>query len=239
MKLEALAPDAFERIVFFTGAGLSAEAGIPTYRGSGGIWAEYDWQRHACQAAFDEDPERVWDFHDQRREAIGPVEPTLAHRIIAAVQQAHPTARIVTQNIDGLHQRAGSTEAIELHGSLWRVRCRCSDSPTEVRSFPIDARRCPRCEAWRRPDIIWFGDNLDPGTLDEAAAVIAECDLLISVGTSGVVYPAAELPRIAKECGATLLEVNPEETAASPWFDHQIRTGASEALSGLWPDYVP
>ena len=113
----------FRKIVFFTGAGLSAESGIPTYRGKGGMWTEYDYEDYACQRAFDRDPDKVWDFHDKRRAAVAACEPNAGHRVIAEIQKAQPGTVVVTQNIDGLHARAGSADVVELHGSLWRVRC--------------------------------------------------------------------------------------------------------------------
>lgn len=236
MSAPPLDVSAFERIVFFTGAGLSAEAGLPTYRGSGGIWHAYDWQRHACQRAFDEAPDRVWDFHDLRREAMGSVAPTAAHELIARVEGVNPRTTVVTQNIDGLHQRAGSKQVIELHGSVWRVRCRCEARIQENRETPIGSRRCPACGAWRRPDITWFGDPLDGDAIDAAIRAISEADLLVAIGTSGVVHPAAELPRLAQQGGATLVEINPETTPVSAWYDVHLREGATAGLSRLWPD---
>ncbi len=230
----AFDPERFERIVFFTGAGLSAEAGLPTYRGSGGIWDAYDWQRYACQTAFEQNPERVWDFHDVRRKHMGKAAPTTAHQIIAAVGAERPGTVVVTQNIDGLHQRAGSPHVIELHGSVWRVRCACGPEPQENFETPIQARTCPACEAWRRPDITWFGDALAAEPVRRAIDAIQHADLLIGIGTSGVVYPAAELPRLARDAGATLVEINPDETAVSSWYGIHMREGASQALTRLF-----
>ncbi|HEX5136907.1 MAG TPA: NAD-dependent deacylase [Planctomycetota bacterium] len=218
----------FRRIVFFTGAGLSAESGIPTYRGKDGIWAEYDYRDYACQRAFDRDPAKVWDFHDERRRRAGACEPNEGHRIIAGV----PGATVVTQNIDGLHQRAGSKGVIELHGSLWRVRCARCRTVRENLEAPIGSRRCA-CGAWLRPDIVWFGDVLDSATVKAAADAISRCDLLVSVGTSGVVYPAAELPRLALARGAVTIEINPEETPLSALYTHCLRGSASEMLALL------
>jgi len=222
----------FERIVFFTGAGLSAESGIPTYRGHGGTWHKYNYEDYACQAAFERDPERVWDFHDERRKLIGTTEPNAAHRIVAETQLARPSTVIVTQNVDGLHQRAGATRVLELHGSLWRVRCgRCRTVVTNLEA-PIRSRRCA-CGTPLRPDIVWFGDPLDMATVRAAAEAIAHCDLLVSIGTSGVVFPAADLPRLALSRGAVCVEVNPEETPLSSLYTHCLRGKASEVLARL------
>lgn len=218
----------FRRIVFFTGAGLSAESGIPTYRGKGGVWAEYDYREYACQRAFDKDPGKVWDFHDERRVRVAKCEPNEGHRIIAATAGSV----VVTQNIDGLHQRAGSKEVLELHGSLWRVRCDPCGTARESPEAPIRNRRCA-CGAFLRPDIVWFDDMLDADTVRAAADAIARCDLLVSVGTSGVVYPAAELPRLALSRGAVAVEINPEETPLSPLYTHCLRGSASGTLRAL------
>ncbi|MCK6461019.1 MAG: NAD-dependent deacylase [Planctomycetes bacterium] len=218
----------FRRIVFFTGAGLSAESGIPTYRGKGGIWAKYDYEEYACQRAFDRDPGKVWDFHDERRRRVALAGPNEGHRIIAATEGAV----VVTQNIDGLHQRAGSKEVIELHGSLWRVRCARCRTVAENLETPIRSRRCA-CGSWLRPDIVWFEDMLDPATVRAAGDAISKCDLLVSIGTSGVVYPAADLPRLALARGAVTVEINPEDTPLSGLYTHRLRGGAAEMLGRL------
>lgn len=222
----------FERIVFFTGAGMSAESGIPTYRGKGGVWAEYDYEDYACQRAFDRDPEKVWDFHDKRRAAVAACEPHEGHRIVAAVQQRKPGTIIVTQNVDGMHQRAGATDVIELHGSLWRVRCDLDGIVREDASMPMSPRK-HGCGGYWRPDIVWFEDALDPRNIERASEALAGCDLLVSVGTSAVVYPAADLPRIAARRGAATVEINLEDTAMSHLYQHRLRGKASEVLARL------
>ena len=219
----------FERVVFFTGAGMSAESGVPTYRGAGGIWKEYDHRRYACQAAFDRDPAGVWEFHNYRRELLARCEPHVGYHLIARCQSALPHVTVITQNIDGLHQLAGSTGVVELHGSLWRVRC--GHEYRATRDVPFEAQRPDG--RWWRPDIVWFGDMLDTGNLDRAVDAIKRCDLLVSIGTSAVVYPAAELPFLARANGATLVEVNPEETPVSREYDICLRTTASTALRSL------
>ncbi len=220
----------FQRIVFFSGAGMSAESGVPTYRGKGGVWSEYNYQDYACQQAFDRHPEKVWDFHDRRRATVAACLPNQGHAIVAAVQRDKPATAIITQNIDGLHQSAGASAVIELHGSLWRVRCAAEGTVSEDRSAPIARRKCA-CGAYLRPDIVWFGDMLDPDVIERATRALEGCDLLVSIGTSGVVYPAAEMPRIAMARGAVTVEINPEDTPVSHLYRHRLRGKASEMLA--------
>ncbi|MCU0692435.1 MAG: NAD-dependent deacylase [Polyangiaceae bacterium] len=220
----------FSRIVFFTGAGMSAESGVPTYRGKGGIWKQYDYASYACQEAFERDPSRVWEFHNYRRELVGACKPNCGHDAIARAQASCPHVRVVTQNIDGLHQLAGTRDAIELHGSLWRIRCDACGAGQHRRDVPLRDLHCT-CGAWWRPDITWFGDRLNVKAVLAAEQALRDCDLLVSIGTSAVVYPAAQLPLVARDAGATLVEVNPEATAMSSLYDACIRSPASEALA--------
>ncbi len=222
----------FERVVFFTGAGMSAESGVPTYRGKGGIWKQYDYEDYACQTAFEADPANVWEFHNYRRGLVGACAPNRAHALVAAVAQRRPSVRVVTQNIDGLHQLAGSEEVVELHGSLWRVRCDACGEAREDREAPKTSLRCG-CGAWWRPDIVWFGDALSEAVVADAVATIGACDLLVSVGTSAVVYPAAQLPLLAKRAGAHTIEINPEATPLSGMFDERLRGTATEMVEAL------
>lgn len=222
----------FERIVFFTGAGLSAESGIPTYRGKGGMWTEYDYEDYACQRAFDRDPDKVWDFHDQRRAFVAGCAPSEGHRVITSIQAAKAGTAIVTQNIDGMHQRAGGRDVVELHGSLWRVRCDDEGIVREDTSVPMSPRRCT-CGAFLRPDIVWFEDALHAPTVRRAEDALASCDLLVSVGTSGVVFPAANLPRIAMARGARTVEINLEDTPVSALYQVRLRGPAGQLLAEL------
>ncbi|MFZ9887068.1 MAG: SIR2 family NAD-dependent protein deacylase [Myxococcota bacterium] len=222
----------FRRVVFFTGAGLSRESGVPTYRGEGGLWHEYRPEDYACQEAFERAPDRVWDFHEKRRAFTGGCAPSDGHRCIAAFQEEFPEAWVVTQNIDGLHQRAGSRRVIELHGSLWRVRCdACPWSGANV-ELPLSTR-LHDCGAPLRPDIVWFGDALVEEVLGAAAATIEACDLFIAIGTSAQVFPAAELPLLARARGAMLVEVNPAATPLSDVYDVSARATAQAALPVL------
>jgi NAD-dependent deacetylase len=224
----------FERVVFFTGAGMSAESGVPTYRGKGGIWKEYDYENCACQAAFDRDPDYVWEFHNYRRGLVGKCAPNRGHELVALCERALRRVTVVTQNIDGLHQAAGSERVLELHGNLWRLRCDACGWRTEDHSAPVAELRCPQChDAYKRPDIVWFGDMLDMMTLQRVTEALHECDALVSIGTSAVVYPAADMPLVAKRAGATLIEINPEDTPLSAIYDVCLRATAVAALTEL------
>lgn len=223
----------FERPAFFTGAGLSAESGIPTYRGKGGVWNFYDYEEIACQRAFDRDPDKVWDFHEQRRADVMACEPNAAHRVIADVMSKRTGAANITQNIDGMLQRAGCERVVELHGSLWRLRAR-NGSIVENHDVPLLSRFDPDGYYWR-PDIVWFEDPLRPALIREAVEAMESCDCLISVGASGLVYPAADLPRRAAERGVPCVEVNIEDTAISHLFDIHLRGPATETMTRLWP----
>jgi NAD-dependent deacetylase len=222
----------FERIVFFTGAGQSAESGIPTYRGQGGLWKEYNYEDYACQRAFDRDPDKVWDFHDKRRAAVAACAPNAGHDAISEVQRGKPATAIITQNIDGLHARAGGRDVIELHGSLWRVRCDRERLVRDDTTVPMAPRRCT-CGAYFRPDIVWFEDQLDHRVLQRAGQALEHADLIVSIGTSGVVYPAADLPRIAVAAGAVSVEINLEDTPVSEFYQHRLRGKASELLAAM------
>lgn len=221
----------FKKIVFFTGAGLSAESGIPTFRGKGGTWSQYNFEDYACQKAFDRDPEKVWDFHDERRVVAAECEPNRAHQIIAEVQKMNPATKVITQNIDGLLDRVGVKDTIELHGSLWRVRCYGCEMVTRDDTAPIRSRKC-ECGQYFRPDIVWFGDMLDDLQMQNARTAIRSCDLLISVGTSASVFPAAHLPFYAMP-EAFKVEVNPEITDMTSEYNLHLSGPASEMLEKM------
>ncbi len=163
-------------------------------------------------------------------------EPNPAHRIIAKIQQQRPETTIITQNIDGLHQRAGAERVIELHGSIWRLRSPENGKVVENFAVPLPERQCAE-NVWWRPDIIWFGDSLNQETIDLAMTALEKCDLLISIGTSAVVYPAARMPEIAINNGADTIEINPEKTPISHLFQRCLRDSAGRALSELFPNY--
>ena len=225
----------YRRPLFFTGAGMSAESGVPTYRGRGGIWGQYHYEDYACQRAFDRAPEQVLEFHDVRRAAVAACAPHEGHRHLARLQQALPELAVVTQNIDGLLQRAGLRVDAELHGSLWRVRCPCRGVREDLHPGVFAQRRCADCGAWLRPDITWFEDAVDEAVFARTRALVATCDLFVSVGTSGVVWPAAGFAELARRSGAHMVEINPEPSEMSSLYDVAVREPASVALPQRFP----
>lgn len=218
-----------QRVCLFSGAGMSAESGVPTYRGQGGIWAEYRYEEYACQDAFERDPERVWAFHRLRRAAVAACSPHAGHEAIQRAAAQNGPLQVITQNIDGMHQRAGTRDVVELHGSLWRVRCEGCGVVQENHDLAMKIIR-HECGGLWRPDITWFGDALDGSVFEQAVAAVESCDVFIAVGTSGVVYPAAGLPELAMQSGAWLVEVNPEMTSLTHLYDLHLPLKASEAL---------
>ena len=226
------------QIVLFTGAGLSAESGVPTYRGAGGIWREYRYEDYACQRAFERDPDKVLDFHAVRRTKVLDCVPHAGHDHIRAMQAVHRGVSVITQNIDGLLQRAGIVVAAELHGSLWRLRCPVHGIREDLARGEFAHRRCPDCapqrQTWLRPDITWFEDAVNPAVFARAEALMAKADLFVGIGTSGAVWPAAGFAHQARERGARMVEINPEENEASALYDEHLRLPASVALPGLF-----
>ncbi|TDU30829.1 NAD-dependent deacetylase [Panacagrimonas perspica] len=225
----------FQHVVFFTGAGMSAECGVPTYRGSGGIWSQYNYEAYACQRAFDADPVKVLDFHELRRSTVLACPPHAGHHHLARLQAAFAHVDVITQNIDGMFQRAGVRVAAELHGSLWRLRCARHGIRSDEERGAFLERRCADCDAWLQPDITWFEDNVDADVFARAGALVSHADLFVSVGTSGAVWPAAGFAQQARRAGARMIEINPEDNEASQLYDERVRAAASEAIPRLFP----
>jgi len=213
------------RVVVYSGAGVSKESGISTFRDPGdGLWAKYDPMQLATAEAYARDPAFVWSWYMDRFGQIEEAEPNPGHRALTRLELLMPLT-VVTQNIDGLHQRAGSTDVIELHGSALRFKCvggrHAGFSMADLAGSDEAPPRCPRCDELIRPDVVWFGEALPTAELERALEVAANCDALIAVGTSGVVYPAALVPATAHQYGASLIDVNPEPDAfasAADWF---------------------
>lgn len=221
-------------IVVLTGAGVSAESGVPTFRGQEGLWRNYNPQELATPEAFNKDPTLVWEWYDWRRGLIAPLEPNPAHLAIAELEERSPSFLLITQNIDGLHKKGGSKQMLELHGNIWNVRCVAEGNVTENHDVPLQniPPMCS-CGAMLRPHIVWFGESLDPHILHQSLQAIEACDFLIVAGTSAVVQPSASFPIMARERGATVLEVNMEPTPISSLVNGSLFGKAGELLPQL------
>jgi NAD-dependent deacetylase len=222
------------RPVVLTGAGVSAESGVPTFRGPGGLWRNFRPEELATPEAFRANPGLVWEFYEWRRGVIRKVSPNPAHQAIAALEDRFPSFALLTQNIDGLHRGAGSRRILELHGNIWQVRCVKEGQVIEERRVPLSPLP-PRCECGEllRPNVVWFGEALDPGVLSEGFALAASCDFMLVAGTSSVVQPAASFPLLARRNGAYVLEVNAEPTPLSDFADESLIGKAGEILPGI------
>ncbi len=222
------------RVAVLTGSGISAESGVPTFRDAQtGLWARYDPQELATPEAFARDPRLVWEWYEWRRGLVRGAEPNPGHGALAELERRIAGFTLVTQNVDGLHGRAGSRRVIELHGNIMRTRC--SAEGVVVREYEGEETppRCPWCGAFLRPDVVWFGEMLPAGALEGASEAARGCDIFFSIGTSSLVYPAAALPHEALENGATLVEVNPSETPLTVNADFTLRGRAGEVLPEL------
>ncbi len=227
-------------VAVLTGAGVSAESGVPTFRGAGGLWRSFRATELATPEAFARDPKLVWEFYDWRRGLLAPLQPNPGHYAIAAIEGRAPRFHLVTQNIDNLHRRAGTKSLTELHGNIWRVRCtnhECEGAglPEENRQVPLDPLppRCGRCRGLLRPHVVWFGEMLDPEDVRAAALAVEGCDFMVVAGTSAAVQPAASMPLLARRAGAFVLEVNPERTELSDFLDESVQVPSGEALPRL------
>jgi NAD-dependent deacetylase len=229
--------DQVRSVTVLTGAGVSAESGVPTFRGEGGLWRRYRAEDLATPGAFHRAPELVWEWYDWRRSLIGACEPNAAHYTLAEMESHFDDFVLVTQNVDGLHRLAGSRNVVELHGNIWGLRCtRGCRLPWEDRSVPLPEipPNCPSCGALARPDVVWFGESLPAGALDEAFAAARRCQVMLVVGTSAVVHPAASFPVVALQNGAHVVEINPQPTPLSDAVDQTIREPAAVALPRWW-----
>ena len=240
-------PDLVERlraarhVAALTGAGISAESGVPTFRDAQtGLWARFDPTELASPTAFARDPRLVWEWYQWRRELVATAQPNPGHYALVELARRVPVFTLITQNVDNLHQAAGSSNLIELHGNLQRTKCAREgvliDEWVDTGEVPP---RCPICGAHLRPDVVWFGETLPSAALFQAVAAARECDLFFSIGTSALVQPAASLPLEALDHGATVVEVNADETPISAAVTYSLRGQAGQLLPALlaaaWP----
>jgi NAD-dependent deacetylase len=222
-----------ESTAVLTGAGISAESGVPTFRGPEGLWKEFKPEDLATPEAFARDPRLVWEWYDWRRGLIAQAQPNAAHRALAELERRKRRFTLITQNVDGLHDLAGSGKILKLHGDIWRMRClECgADFPNRRTPLPKIPPHCA-CGGLARPGVVWFGEALPDGIMKEAEHA-AEADVFLVVGTSAVVHPAAGLIPYAKQSGAKVIEINPEDTPYSPIADCVLRGKAAELLPEL------
>jgi NAD-dependent deacetylase len=227
------------QLTILTGAGVSKESGVPTFRDAlDGLWAKHDPKQLATASAFMHDPKLVWDFYEYRREIMRPAEPNPGHYALAELQRRYPNTRIITQNVDDLHERAGSTDVIRLHGNIAGNKCfyNCQGDPTPVDVSQIEWDQssgpppCPYCGRWVRPDVVWFGEMLPVDQIRRAKELLEVTEVMLVVGTSGVVSPSAEMPYMVKQRGAGVIEVNPYESEITPVADIWLAAPSGEAL---------
>lgn len=220
-------------ISVLTGAGVSAESGIPTFRSNGGFWRNLRFEDLATPAGFARDPKFVWEWYEERRRGIAAAQPNPAHLAIAELERRAPEFTLITQNVDGLHHAAGSKNVIRLHGDIWLLRCTKCDYEEENRNPLLNLP--PRCEcgALLRPGVVWFGEMLPEGAIERATAAVLRSDVFLVIGTSAQVFPAAGLVPLAVRKGATVIEVNPEETDFSEQVTFALRGPAAEILPKL------
>lgn len=219
-------------LVVLSGAGMSAPSGIPTFRGKDGLWNQYQAHELANLAAFLQHPERVWEWYRWRRRIVRQAKPNAGHSALAELAACFPEFNVITQNVDGLHQRAGTQKITELHGNI--LRTKCIDCTYEGESDPAEDTgalpKCPQCGSLLRPAVVWFGEMLPANALRTARECSAAAEIFLSVGTSGLVEPAASLPLLARANGAFVIEVNPQETPLSPIVDQRFALSADRFL---------
>ena len=222
-------------VAILTGAGTSAESGVPTFReAQTGLWAQYNPEELATPQAFQRNPQLVWEWYEWRRGLVAKAEPNPGHRALAVLAQHVPHLTLITQNVDGLHQRAGSKHVIELHGNIMRTKC--FDDGRIVQHWPPTKEvppRCPRCGGLLRPDVVWFGEGLPYDALATAVTAAQTCDIFFSIGTSSLVQPAASIPGYAMRNGRVTVEINPQPTPLSRQMDYILAGPSGEVLPAL------
>jgi NAD-dependent deacetylase len=238
MKTIASRLNARSRITVVTGAGVSAASGVPTFRGPDGLWRNFRPETLGTTEAFRRDPRLVWEWYDWRRQVIATKEPNGAHDVLARWSRRFPGFTLITQNVDGLHERAGTENVVRFHGSIWDVSCwdRCKSSPrrwrNELAPLPQIPPECPHCGGLIRPGVVWFGEGIDDDVVQRSMEAV-NCDVFFTIGTSSLVYPAAGLLAEAKAHGAFTVEMNLERTPASTMVDIALQGKADELLMEL------
>jgi NAD-dependent deacetylase len=221
-------------VAVLTGAGISAESGIPTFRGAGGLWKQYKPEDLATPEAFAKDPRLVWEWYNWRRELIAKAAPNPAHKALVQLEMRKPNYTLITQNVDGLHDLAGSARILKLHGDIWRLRCTVCGAnwPNRKTPLPKIPPHCA-CGGLARPGVVWFGEPLPEGMMNEAEHAVSSVQVFLVIGTSASVYPAASLIPLAKNAGAKVIEINTDDTPFSARVDSALRGPAGELLPQL------
>jgi len=221
-------------VTVLTGAGISADSGVPTFRGTDGLWRNFRAEDLATPEAFAREPRLVWEWYNWRRELLATKTPNPAHWALADFEQRVETFWLITQNVDGLHRAAGSRKLTEIHGNIWKVRCTACSAIEENRAVPIPILpSCGRCAAAVRPHIVWFGEALAEEDLRRSYEALERCEILLIVGTSGIVYPAASFAPVAKAAGAYVIEINVEATPHGGLVDTALRGRAKDVVPAL------
>jgi NAD-dependent protein deacetylases, SIR2 family len=229
---------AADHVAVLTGAGISAESGVPTFRDEDGLWEKFDPQELANVEAFLDNPELVQGWYRHRRQLVTEAEPNAGHRALGELEAYVSDVTVITQNVDDLHNRVGSSTVIELHGNITHNYCMDCERPAEAEAVDAaiqegEPARCTACDGLIRPDLVWFGERLPPDAVDRADAATSQADVFLSVGTSAVVYPAAQFPVEARANGAYVAEINPDTTGITGEVDESVRGAAGEVLPSL------
>ena len=220
-----------QSVTVLTGAGISADSGIPTFRGPEGLWKNFRPEELASPDAFARDPKLVWEWYNWRRELLATKSPNPAHKALVNLEKLIPDFWVITQNVDGLHAVAGTQHLSEIHGNIWKVRCTQCHKTTANHDVPLQfPPSCPDCGGLLRPHIVWFGESLAPEDLEQSYAALQRCDILLIIGTSGVVYPAASFAPVAKDHGAFVVEMNVETTPNSSVVNVSFQGRAKELV---------
>jgi NAD-dependent deacetylase len=224
-----------QKVALLTGSGISAESGVPTFRDAQtGLWARYDPMELATPEAFERDPRLVWEWYAWRRELVGKATPNPGHEALAKLESRVPDFVLLTQNVDGLHRRAGSQNVVELHGNIMRSKCSIEGVLAEPREDDTGVPpACPGCGAFLRPDVVWFGEVLQAGAIERAFDAARGCEVFFSIGTSGLVQPAASLAFEALQHGSVVVEVNPDDTLLTRHAEYALRGRAGDVLPAL------
>lgn len=237
VQLAAALRDA-RHVCVLTGAGVSAESGVPTFReAQDGLWANYRAEDLATPEAFLADPALIWRWYRWRRELVAKAEPNAGHFALASLAERMPKLTLITQNVDGLHQRAGSRDVVEFHGNLFENRCASEDCVVADADMSAEVPRCPACGGLLRPGVVWFGEAIPPAALQTAEHAVSDCDVFFSIGTSSLIWPAASLAEVAAQTGATVVEINPDATPLTSQSHYRLQ-GKSGVILPELVDYL-